>query len=155
MAFSIFFALTVIINLTYAVSKKNLHLFEIFFIWMVLNIIHHNFMTIFALNMEMIHFNSNPTSYWTMALIRVFLIPVLIIWYIDKTQGANNRNNWIILFILLPPLLIGIEYLANLLDVYDFVKWNLFYSTIEWVVILLIISFLSTIFRKILRKEMS
>ncbi len=50
MAFSIFFALTVIINLTYAVSKKNLHLFEIFFIWMVLNIIHHNFMTIFALN---------------------------------------------------------------------------------------------------------
>lgn len=154
MAFSIFFALTVIINLTYAVSKKNLHLFEIFFIWMVLNIIHHNFMTIFALNMEMIHFNSNPTSYWTMELIRVFLIPVLIMWYIDKTQGSNNRNNWIILFILLP-LLIGIEYLANLLDVYDFVKWNLFYSTIEWVVILLIISFLSTIFRKILRKDMS
>ncbi len=91
MAFSIFFALTVIINLTYAVSKKNLHLFEIFFIWMVTNIIHHNFMTIFALNMEMINFNSHSTSYWTMALIRVFLIPVLIIWYIDKTQGAKNR----------------------------------------------------------------
>ena len=108
MAFSIFFALTVIINLTYAVSKKNLHLFEIFFIWMVLNIIHHNFMTIFALNMEMIHFNSNPTSYWTMALIRVFLIPIIIIWYIDKTQGANNRNNWIMLFILIP-LLIGLN----------------------------------------------
>ncbi|MFB4168244.1 hypothetical protein [Virgibacillus sp. JSM 102003] len=154
MAFSIFFALTVIINLTYAVSKKNLHLFEIFFIWMVINIIHHNFMTIFALNMEMINLNSSSTSYWTMALIRVFLIPVLIIWYIDNTQGANNRNNWFILFILIP-LLIGVEYLANLLNVYDFEKWNLFYSIIEWVVILLIISFLSTIFRKILRKEMS
>ncbi len=154
MAFSIFFALTVIINLTYAVSKKNLHLFEIFFIWMVINIIHHNFMTIFALNTEMINLNSSSTSYWTMALIRVFLIPVLIIWYIDKTQEANNRNNWIILFILIP-LLIGIEYLANLLNVYDLVKWNLFYSIIEWVVILLIIFFLSTIFRKILKKEMS
>lgn len=154
MAFSIFFALTVIINLTYTVSKKNLHLFEIFFIWMVINIIHHNFMTIFALNMEMINFNSNSTSYWTMALIRVFLIPVLIIWYIDKTQGARNRKNWIMLFILIP-LLIGIENLANLLNVYDFVKWNLFYSIVEWVVILLIISFLSTSFRKTLRKEMS
>ncbi|WP_102347282.1 hypothetical protein [Bacillus sp. Marseille-P3661] len=154
MAFSIFFALTVIINLTYAVSKKNLHLFEIFFIWMVTNIIHHNFMTIFALNMEMINFNSHSTSYWTMALIRVFLIPVLIIWYIDKIQGAKNRENWIMLFILIP-LLIGIEYLANLLNVYDFVKWNLFYSIIEWVVILLLISYLSTSFRKILRKEMS
>jgi hypothetical protein len=154
MAFSIFFALTVIINLTYAVSKKNLHLFEIFFIWMVTNIIHHNFMTIFALNMEMINFNSHSTSYWTMALIRVFLIPVLIIWYIDKTQGAKNRKNWIMLFILIP-LLIGIEYLTNLLKVYDFVKWNLFYSIIEWVVILLLISYLSTSFRKILRKGMS
>lgn len=154
MAFSTFFALTVIINLTYAVSKKNLHLFEIFFIWMVTNIIHHNFMTIFALNMEMINFNSHSTSYWTMALIRVFLIPVLIIWYIDKIQGAKNREYWIMLFILIP-LLIGIEYLANLLNVYDFVKWNLFYSIIEWVVILLLISYLSTSFRKILRKEMS
>jgi len=154
MAFSIFFALTVIINLTYAVSKKNLHLFEIFFIWMVTNIIHHNFMTIFALNMEMINFNSSSTSYWTMALIRVFLIPVLIIWYIDKTQGTKNRKNWMILFILLP-LLIGIEYLANLLNVYDFVKWNLFYSIIEWVAILLLIYYLSTSFRKILSKGMS
>lgn len=121
---------------------------------MVTNIIHHNFMTIFALNMEMINFNSHSTSYWTMALIRVFLIPVLIIWYIDKTQGAKNRKNWIMLFILIP-LLIGIEYLANLLNVYDFVKWNLFYSIIEWVVILLPISYLSTSFRKILRKGMS
>lgn len=154
MAFSIFFAITVIVNLSYAVSKKTLHLFEIFFIWMVSNIIHHNFMTIVALNMEMINFNSNSTSYWTMALIRLFLIPILIIWYIDKTQDPKNKKIWKNLLILIP-LLIGVEYLATLLDVYDFKKWNLLFSIIEWGAILLVITFLSTCFKNILRKELS
>jgi hypothetical protein len=154
LAFSIFFAITVIINLSYAVSKKTLHLFEIFFIWMVSNIIHHNFMTIFALNMEMINFNSNSTSYWTMALIRLFLIPILIIWYIDKTQDPKNKKILKNLLILIP-LLIGVEYLATFLDVYDFKKWNLLFSIIEWGAILLVITFLSTCFKNILRKELS
>jgi hypothetical protein len=154
LAFSIFFAITVIVNLSYAVSKKTLHLFEIFFIWMVSNIIHHNFMTIFALNMEMINFNSNSTSYWTMALIRLFLIPILIIWYIDKTQDPKNKKILKNLLILIP-LLIGVEYLATLLDVYDFKKWNLLFSIIEWGAILLVITFLSTCFKNILRKELS
>ena len=75
MAFSIFFSITVVMYISYGVSKKKVHLFEMIFIWMVVNIIHHNFMTIFALNMGMFDFGKDPTQYWTMALIRVFLIP--------------------------------------------------------------------------------
>src|SRR5690554_303255 len=95
MAFSIFFSITVVMYISYGVSKKNVHLFEMIFIWMLVNIIHHNFMTIFALNMEMIDFGKHPTQYWTMALIRVFLIPCIIIWYLDRTlEGSRPYTKW-------------------------------------------------------------
>ncbi|RAP76424.1 hypothetical protein [Paenibacillus montanisoli] len=154
MAFSIFFSITVIMNISYAVSKKNLHLFEIMFVWMVVNIIHHNFMTVFALNMGMFDFGKYPSQYWTMALIRVFLIPLLIIWYLDKSlDGGSTYKKWTRLPVGIS-ILVGIEYLANALNVYHFNQWKLWWSFAEWFVIFLLINYPWIWFRKLLRKEM-
>jgi hypothetical protein len=154
MAFSIFFAITVITNISYAASKKNLHLLEIIFIWMVVNIIHHNFMTIFALNMGKFDFGKNPEQYWTLDLIRLFLVPVLIIWYLDRSfEGGRPYKKWV----WLPAgisILAGIEYLANALDVFRFNQWNVWCSLAEWFVIFLLVNYPWLWFRELLRKEM-
>ncbi|NHN35493.1 hypothetical protein [Paenibacillus agricola] len=154
MAFSIFFSITVIMNISYAVSKKNLHLFEIIFIWMVVSIIHHNFMSIFALNMGMFDFGKQPTHYWTMALIRVFLVPLLIIWYLDRSlEGGHPYKKWAWLPVGIS-ILVGIEYLANALNVYNFNQWKLWWSFAEWFVIFLLVNYPWIWYRKLLRKEM-
>jgi hypothetical protein len=154
MAFSIFFSITVITNISYAVSKKNLHLFEIMFIWMVVNIIHHNFMTVFALNMGMFDFGKYQNQYWTMALNRVFLIPLLIIWYFDKSlDGGITYKKWTWLPVGIS-ILVGIEYLANALNVYHFNQWRLWWSFAEWFVIFMLVNYPWIWFRKLLRKEM-
>jgi len=141
-------------NVTYAMSKKNLYLFEIIFIWMVVNIIHHNFMTIFALNMGMFDFGKNPAQYWTMALNRVFLIPLLIIWYLDRSLDGNRPyKKWSFLPVIIS-ILVGIEYLANALNVYNFNQWKLWWSFIEWFVIFLLVNYVWVWFQKLLRKEM-
>lgn len=155
MAFSIFFSITVIMNISYAVSKKSLHLFEMIFIWMVINIIHHNFMTIFSLNMGLYDFGEHPTQYWTMALTRVFLIPLLIIWYLDRSLiGGRPHNKWIWLPVGIS-ILVGIEYLANVLHVYSFNhQWNLWWCFVEWFVIFLLVNYSWKWFRKLLGREM-
>jgi hypothetical protein len=141
-------------NISYAVSKKNLYLLEIFFIWMVVNIIHHNFMTIFALNLGMIDFGKHSDQYWTMALIRVFLIPLLIIWYLDRSsKGGRPYKKWAWLPVGIS-ILTGIEYLANALHVYNFNHWKLWWSFAEWFVIFLVVNYPWIWFRKSLRKEM-
>jgi hypothetical protein len=154
MAFSIFFSITVIMNISYAVSKKNLHLFEMTFIWMVVNIILHNFITIFSLNMGMLHFGKHPADYWTMALIRVFLVPLLIIWYLDRTlEVGRPYKKWAWLPVGIS-ILVGIEYLAIALNVYTFHQWKLWWSFAEWFVIFLLVNYPWIWFRKLLRKEM-
>jgi hypothetical protein len=154
MAFSIFFAITVITNISYAVSKKNLHLFEIIFIWMVVIIIHHNFMTIFALNMGMLDFSKHPSHYWTLVLIRVVLIPLLIVWYLDRSlSGGRPYQKWAWLPVGIS-ILAGIEYLAHALHVYTFHHWKLWWSFAEWFVIFLLVNYPWIWFRKLLRKEM-
>jgi hypothetical protein len=141
-------------NISYVVSKKNLHLFEIIFIWTVVNIIHHNFMTIFALNMGLFNFGQDLVHYWTMALNRVFLIPLLIVWYLDRSlEEGRPHKKWA----WLPAgisILVGIEYLANALHVYTFNQWKLYWSFAEWLIIFLIVNYSWIWFRKLLWKEM-
>ncbi|MEK3986371.1 hypothetical protein MHB77_23825 [Paenibacillus sp. FSL K6-3166] len=121
---------------------------------MVVNIIHHNFMTIFALNMGMFDFGDHPTHYWTMALMRVFLIPVLIIWYMDRSlEGGHQYKKWTWLPVGIS-ILVGIEYLANALNIYTFRHWKLWWSFAEWLIIFLLVNYSWLWFRKLLRKEM-
>jgi hypothetical protein len=151
-AFAIFFVLTIILMISFVVTRKNLQLFEIFFMWMVINIIHHNFLTVAALNLQMFDFGEYPANYWALVFIRVFLFPLLIIWYFDITLAEKPYKKWGWLpFGILA--LIGVEYLADVLDVYRHTRWNYWWSSIEWFVIFLLVNYSWIWYRTLLRKE--
>lgn len=153
MAFSIFFSVTMILIITFVTTKKKLHLFEIFLMWMTIILIDHNFLTITALNMRMFDFGKNPANYWTLALIRVSLFPLLIIWYFDKTLSVKPYKKWIWLPVLIL-MLVGVEYFADALKVFIHTRWKIGYSFIEWFVIFLLVNYSWIWYRNLLRKEM-
>jgi hypothetical protein len=153
MAFSIFFSLTIILMISFVVTKKNLHLFEIFFMWMIINLIHHNFLTVIAVNLRMFDFAEHKANYWTLVFFRVFLIPLLIIWYFDSTLSVNPYKKWAWLPVGIL-ILAGVEYLSDVLNVFRHTHWKFWWSFIEWFVIFLLVNYSWIWYRNLLRKEM-
>jgi hypothetical protein len=152
MAFTLFFSITVISTISFAATKKTLNLLEIMFIWMTVIIIDHNFLTVTAVDLGMIDFSGHPANYWCLALIRIFLFPLLIVWYFDKTFSTKPYRKWVWL-----PLgiltLIGVEYLADVLNVFKHTRWHLWWSFIEWFLIFLIVNYSWVGYRNLLRKD--
>lgn len=150
-AFPVFCSLSIILITAFVVTKKNLHLFEVMFIWMIAIIIDHNFMTVVSVNLGMYEYADQPSRYWSLALVRIVLIPLLIVWYFDKTS-SKTAFKWIFLPIGIA-LLIGIEYLSEILNVFDHTHWKLWWSIIEWFAVFLIINYCSQWYRNVLRRE--
>lgn len=153
MAISIFLSITIILLISFVAIKNNLHLFEMIFIWMVMIIIHHNFFTVVAVNMKMYDFAEHPAHYWTLVFNRVFLLPLLIIWYFDRTLPLPALKKWMWLPVIVA-ILIGVEYLAEVLKVFEHTRWKRWWSIIEWLAILLAVYLPWIWFRKLLGREM-
>lgn len=153
MAFSIFFSIWVILFISFLSTKRNLHLFEILFMWMIIIVIHHNFIEITTVNLGLFRFAPYPANYWTYVFIRIFLIPLLIIWYFDQTLSVKPLKKWVWLPLGIV-ILVGVQYLDDVLGVYQFTHWKLWWSIIEWFVIFLIVNYSWLWYRNLLRKEM-
>lgn len=153
MTFCIIFSVSFILLLAYIVSKRKLHLFEILFIWMVVIIIHNNFLTITAINLRMFDFAETPNNYWSLVLMRMLLIPLLIIWYLDHTLSPKWYTKWVWLPIGIL-LLVGIENMGQVLNVYKATRWKFWWSFIEWFVILVLVIYPCSWFRNLLKSEL-
>jgi hypothetical protein len=152
-AFFIFFSMAVILAISFSVIKRNLHPFEILFIWMVVIIINHNLITIAAVNKGRIEFANDPVNYWTLVFNRVFLLPLLIVFYFDRMVVKGPYQKWIWLPVGIS-ILTGFEYLVQVFDVYTIKGWNIWWSVIEWLGIFLLVHFPWLWYRNLLRKEL-
>ncbi|EPZ42367.1 hypothetical protein N007_15115 [Alicyclobacillus acidoterrestris ATCC 49025] len=151
LAFSCFCSLSIILIITFVVTKKHLHLFEIMFIWMCAMIIDHNVMTVVTLNLGMYQFTDSPSDYLALTLVRIVILPLLIVWYFDITS-VKAYQKWI----WLPAgiaVLIGVEYLSDVLGVFERTRWNLWWSVIEWFVVFVVLNYAWLWYRNMLRRE--
>lgn len=154
MAFSVFFSLTIILLVSFVAIEKKLHLFEILYMWMVIIFIHHTFLAVTVLNLKLVELPGYGANYWTLVFNRITLIPILIIWFMDKNLSLNfTKRLFFIPFAVC--VLVGIEYLAEFLNVFNHSRWKLWWSFIEWGVILLLVYVSWIWYRKILIKEMN
>jgi hypothetical protein len=151
--FFIILSMTLILGVSFAVMKKNLHPFEMLLIWMIVIIINHNFFTIAAVNLKLIDFSNLPSNYWALVFNRLFLMPLLIVFYFDRMVVRCPYPMWAWLpFGIL--LLTGIDYLAQLLDLYTYVRWKLWWTLIEWFVLYLLIYYPWLLYRRLPLKEL-
>jgi hypothetical protein len=154
MAFSVFFSITLLLFISFVVTKRNLHLFEILFMWMIIIFIHHTFLTVTAVNLKLITFTASRTNFWTLVFNRITLIPLLIIWFVDISLSVTLLRKLLLLPVSLC-ILVGIEYLGDLFNIYHHVHWKVWWSVVEWTIILLFVYINWIWFRKILRRELN
>lgn len=153
MIFAIFFSLTLIIGISFAVTRRTLHIFEIIFIWMIVIVIYYNFINIAAVNLHLFKFTDRLPNYWALVFERSVLVPLVILFYYDQMVARRPYQKWVWLpFVLL--LLTGLEYMTQRLGLYSSVRWKCWWSTIEWLVLVLLIHYSWLGYRSLLRKEM-
>lgn len=153
MAFSLFFSLTVIIFVSFVATKNKLHLFEILFMWMVIIFIHHTFLTIFILNMNLIEISGHGSNYWTLVFNRITLFPLIIIWLIDIILSTSIPMK--VLFVSLTLCtLVGLDYLQEAMKIFEHSQWKVWWSFIEWGIIICLVYVSWIWYRKILLREL-
>ncbi|GEO25004.1 hypothetical protein AAC03nite_07890 [Alicyclobacillus acidoterrestris] len=114
-------------------------------------ILDHNVMTVVTLNLGMYQFTESPSDYLALTLVRIVILPLLIVWYFDITS-MKAYQKWIWLPVGIA-VLIGVEYLSDVLGVFEHTRWNLWWSVIEWFAVFVVLNYAWLWYRKMLRKE--
>lgn len=153
MGLSVFLSLTIIAAIAFTLKEKRLHPFETFFLWMVLSIFIHTFVSLFSLNWKLISLPNQLINYWAFVLLQVTFYPLMIIWGFDHYLRLRSRTKKLIMFMVLISLIVGVEYFSKLLGVIKHVRWTLFSSYTEWFLIILLTFISWSWFRNILYQK--
>ncbi|MDR4947027.1 hypothetical protein [Neobacillus cucumis] len=148
MNISIISSITLLIFISFCVTPKKMHIFEIIFIWLVVWLLMHPLSWIIYVNLTWIKVSTKIGDFWTYALDRLILFPLLIVLFFEASLRFNQKAaKCIILFVAILTLMLN-EYVLLRMGVLHEVKWNIVSSFIEKSFILLVTYFLWMKFRK-------
>lgn len=148
MNISIIASITLLILISFCVTPKKLHIFEIIFIWLVVWLLLHPLSWIIYVNLAWIKVSTKLGNFWTFAIDRLILIPLLIVFFFEITLRLKQKSaKWTILTVAVLILMVN-EYALLKMDVFQNVKWNIIYSFIEKAFILFVSYFSWLKFRR-------
>ncbi|PLS02439.1 hypothetical protein [Neobacillus cucumis] len=148
MTISIISSITLLILISYCVTPKKLHIFEIIFIWLVVWLLMHPLSWIIYVNLTWLKVSTNLGDFWAYAFDRLILLPLLIVLFFEALLRTNRKVAiYTVLFVEILILMLD-EYVLLKLGVLHEVNWNIVFSFIEKSFILLISYFLWMHFRK-------
>ncbi|MBM7652786.1 hypothetical protein JOC76_002244 [Neobacillus cucumis] len=147
MNISIISSITLLILISFYVTPKKIHIFEIIFIWLVVWLLMHPLSWIIYVNLTWIKVSTRIGDFWTYAFDRLILFPLLIVLFFEASLRFNRKAaKCIILFVAILTLMLN-EYVLLKKGVLHEVKWNIVFSFIEKSFILLVSYFLWMKFR--------
>ncbi|MFS0862349.1 hypothetical protein [Fredinandcohnia sp. 179-A 10B2 NHS] len=97
---------------------------------MLITILATNVITILSLNFKLIYTTDNPLLFPAVLLYRDVIIPLLVLFICNVCFTGLNLKVKFVNFIITFACLHGIEILLVFLDVFEFKKWNFFFSGI-------------------------
>ncbi|PFO07414.1 hypothetical protein COJ85_05345 [Bacillus sp. AFS076308] len=148
MNITIISSITLLILISFCVTPKKLHIFEIIFIWLVVWLLMHPLSWIIYVNLTWIKVSTKIGDFWTYAFDRLILFPLLIVLFFEASLRFNRKAaKCIILFVAILILMLN-EYVLLKMEVLHEVKWNIVSSFIEKSFILLVSYFLWMKFRE-------
>lgn len=153
MILSIFLSITIILVISFCVTSKRIHLFEIFFLWMVIWLLIHNSYSLILINLKGLGFSKDLGDFYTRILKRLVLFPLLIIWFFDISLIFNNKVKKYGLILIAIIMLVLIEYCFIFSGLLIKKNWNVGYSFIQFGFIVSGSYFLWNYYRKKLFKE--
>lgn len=150
---SIFLSIMLLLIISFCVIPRRMHLFEILFLWMVVWLLGHTISSIIIVNLQLLEITKEISKFWLHIFKRIFLYPLLIIWFLDISLLIGNKIKKYLFLLLLIFILISIEYCFILSGVFIKKNWNIGYSFIEWAFTVGVSYFLWKWYRRKLFKE--
>ena len=132
MNLAIFIFLIVLLMNIAVTFKKELSLFEIFFIWMIVWLITHSLSSILIENLELISVSHKLPNFWLHVLKRLLLYPLITIHFIDYFLRYNSKLFRSLIFTLNIIVMILLEFLFINLGVLINLNYSVWISLIEW-----------------------
>ena len=153
MVFPIFIAITLLLMISFCVTSKRMHIFEIFFLWMIIWLITHSIAWIVLVNLKWLKLSTDLGNFWTETLGLLILYPILVIWFFDISMLIHHTVKKYALLLLAILTIASVEFCFILLDTIIEKNWNFSYSFIKWAFIVSVSYFLWRWYRKKLCKE--
>lgn len=133
-------------------THHKFHILELFAYWMFICAVIQQVFTILTMNLHFIGITEGVAVFWFLLINRLILCPSLIIWLIYFSKDQNLVHKTVLTGICLV-LLAFIQFLSKHFGLISFTKWNVFFSLIEWFVVILIFFGFKGWFRSLLKKE--
>ncbi|SFL56704.1 hypothetical protein [Salibacterium qingdaonense] len=151
MAFASFFFAAWFITTAFLMMPKKLSIIENTFVFMVILIININWGWIVYESMERIELTEEGMIYTAFLLLRSVIIPVILITQLNLVHKSN------MIFVVLVSLIIllFLSSLSAILNIADYVKWNLGFDAIYYLLLHVIAYYSLLLIRKIADREVT
>jgi len=154
MSLVIFSTISLVAAIYFAVKPKNLTVFELALIMLVVILLDSNIMDIVMLNIDRISLSDKRTDYFSFYCTFILLYPLMIAWNIDHISSIRFKPLKIFLSLFTILTITGFESLTKYLKVVKYVNWNWRLDLAQWLTIWLVSYFSHKLFRKLVLKEL-
>jgi len=148
----VFLSIMMLLLISFCVTSKELHLFEILFLWFTVCLISQTISWMLIVNLELLSV-ANGRSYFILhAIEKIIIDPLVTITFFDWSRRVSHAT-WKYVFLVLAPFaLILVEYIYIWAGVLEKKHWNIGYSFFEWVFLIAVAYMLWQLYRKKLVK---
>jgi hypothetical protein len=147
-----YFVLNLLVVLLFIKIKKNLHILEILIYWMVASYLFQNLSALCYMNFKTLFIPEKLELELAHFLNRTILFPIVMVTFLHFYLTFWSRLKRGLLLLTFMFLLVGLEWLADLLGVITHVNWQIWWSFSFWMTTLLVLVSFMNFFRKILYK---
>ncbi|MED3623445.1 hypothetical protein P4482_13455 [Neobacillus thermocopriae] len=118
-------------------KRKNLTLFEGLAIFLLSSTINQNILNIVTVNMKLIRIPKEVNEFFEAFVYRTLVIPLLVVIFLDIYTHSKTMTGKIIVIVFWIILLTSFEYIVEHLSIFHFIRWNIWYSLMEWLFVII------------------
>ncbi|MGF7036384.1 hypothetical protein J2T17_007447 [Paenibacillus mucilaginosus] len=154
MAILIFCSLSVLLILTFSVTKRRLHVFEGIIVWVLTVLLQNNFFWLIGLNYKLVELSHHWIDYLVYDTIRSIIVPLGMMLFLELHVSLDRRWKKLLNGAMFAALFVGLEYLGEVLGLLSHsLHWRLWYSFANWALNLVVLGLAFKWIRSISRKE--
>jgi hypothetical protein len=149
----IFLFISLFLLICFCVTPKRMHLYEVFFLWLIIWMFTLNIFWIVGVNLQWLKVSIISYKYSVHTLRWILFDPLLIIFFFDLTLKVKKRVKKMYILLIPVTILTFFQYLFIYLKVYRIQHWNASFSLIQMIFIVFVCYGFWKWYRKKLAKE--
>ena len=149
MGFAIFFFLAWLIIGTFFMIRKELSIVENTLIFLISLIVIINFSWISTEEMKMINLTKSSINYTAYIFNRSIILPLLLLLQLNILLKSKTFTKKVLIIFTSLMVMLGLSVLSTYFNITNYIKWNLFYDGIYYLILQLIAYYSYRLFKKV------